>query len=374
MGNTNTTVKELKSKIKDLTANYEKRIYDLEQLLEISRSLCSTLEISKLFDSITFTCMAQLHVINAGVFMIDSLTNEKFLLETRQSITDTTLPIEYSFSVSDPIVKLLNDEKVPLSPEYIKEVCPESEALSLLTNLNATMVIPLSQKNHMNGLLFLGERLVFDSDTTYTESEKKQIMEIGDLAALAINNAILIERSSTDMMTKLKLKYFFYNVLSDKLYEAMEHKNQLSVIMFDIDFFKKFNDTYGHECGDYVLKEVASIIKSSLREYDLASRYGGEEFTVLLSNTGKEEAITVANRIRTNIEEHEFCFEQQNMNVTISGGVSMFDYDTNQITDPQELVSQADQGLYMSKRNGRNQISFADPSVNILTEEKNESK
>lgn len=374
MGKTGTTVKELKSKIKDLTANYEKRIYDLEQLLEISRSLCSTLEISKLFDSITFTCMAQLHVINAGVFMIDSLTNEKFLLETRQSITDTTLPIEYSFSVTDPIVKLLNDEKVPLSPEYIKEVCPESESLSLLTNLNATMVIPLSQKNHMNGLLFLGERLVFDSDTTYTESEKKQIMEIGDLAALAINNAILIERSSTDMMTKLKLKYFFYNVLSDKLYEAMEHKNQLSVIMFDIDFFKKFNDTYGHECGDYVLKEVASIIKSSLREYDLASRYGGEEFTVLLSNTGKEEAITVANRIRTNIEEHEFCFEQQNMNVTISGGVSMFDYDTNQITDPQELVSQADQGLYMSKRNGRNQISFADPSVNILTEEKNESK
>ena len=255
--------------------------------------------------------MAQLHVVNAGVFMLDSLSSEKFLLETKQSIIDPTSDIQYEFEVADPIVKLLSTEKRPLTPDYILENCPESHALKLLKNLSATMVIPLIQKNHINGLLFLGERLVFDADADYTESEKKQIMEIGDLAALAISNATLLERSSTDMMTKLKLKYFFFNILTDKLYEAMEHKNALSVLMFDIDFFKHFNDTYGHECGDYVLKEVASMIKSGLREYDLASRYGGEEFTVLLDNTDKEEAVQVANRIRKNIEDHEFNFDGQ---------------------------------------------------------------
>ena len=359
------TVKELKEKINELTANYEKRIYDLEQLLDISRSLCSTLEISKLFDSITFTCMAQLHVVNAGVFMLDSLSSEKFLLETKQSIIDPTSDIQYEFEISDPIVKLLSAEKRPLTPDYISENCPESHALKLLKNLSATMVIPLIQKNHINGLLFLGERLVFDEDADYTESEKKQIMEIGDLAALAISNATLLERSSTDMMTKLKLKYFFFNILTDKLYEAMEHKNALSVLMFDIDFFKHFNDTYGHECGDYVLKEVASMIKSGLREYDLASRYGGEEFTVLLDNTDREEAVQVANRIRKNIEEHEFNFDGQTMKVTISGGVAVFNHEDNPVQDPKDLVNQADQGLYMSKRNGRNQITYADPSVNI---------
>ena len=363
------TVKELKEKINELTANYEKRIYDLEQLLDISRSLCSTLEISKLFDSITFTCMAQLHVVNAGVFMLDSLSSEKFLLETKQSIIDPTSDIQYEFEISDPIVKLLSAEKRPLTPDYISENCPESHALKLLKNLSATMVIPLIQKNHINGLLFLGERLVFDEDADYTESEKKQIMEIGDLAALAISNATLLERSSTDMMTKLKLKYFFFNILTDKLYEAMEHKNALSVLMFDIDFFKHFNDTYGHECGDYVLKEVASMIKSGLREYDLASRYGGEEFTVLLDNTDREEAVQVANRIRKNIEEHEFNFDGQTMKVTISGGVAVFNHEDNPVQDPKDLVHQADQGLYMSKRNGRNQITYADPSVNILTED-----
>ncbi len=363
------TVKELKEKIKDLTASYEKRIYDLEQLLDISRSLCSTLEISKLFDSITFTCMAQLHVVNAGVFMLDSLDTQKFILETKQSILNPLVEKNYDFDYTDSIVELLTSEKKPLTPEYVRSECPNSYALKLLEELSATMIIPLFQRNHINGILFLGERLVFDTDTDYTDAEKKQLTEIGDLAALAINNAVLIERSSTDMMTKLKLKYFFYNILSDKLYEAMEHKNSISVIMFDIDFFKKFNDTYGHECGDYVLIEVAHIIKSSLREYDLASRYGGEEFTVLLDNTGKEEAFTVADRIRKNIQDHDFCFEGQSMKVTISGGVAVFNAEKNPVTEATELVRQADDGLYMSKRNGRNRITYADPSLKISSEE-----
>ena len=160
-------------------------------------------------------------------------------------------------------------------------------------------------------------------------------------------------------MTKLKLKYYFFNVLTDKLDKAFSEDIPLSVVMFDIDFFKKFNDTYGHACGDYVLMTVAKIIKSSIRGEDMASRYGGEEFTVMLYNANRSEAIAVAERIRKNIEKNDFYYQGQHMQVTISGGISIFSAETNPVTSAKVLVDQADRALYLSKRNGRNRVTCA---------------
>jgi diguanylate cyclase (GGDEF)-like protein len=165
------------------------------------------------------------------------------------------------------------------------------------------------------------------------------------------------------MMTHLKLKYYFFNMLTDRLDEALSSDKSLSVIMFDIDFFKKFNDTYGHACGDYVLQTVARIIKNSIRGADMASRYGGEEFTVMLLNASAQEAVAVAERIRKRVETFDFFYEDQHMKVTISGGVAEFNTESNPITSAKLLVDQADQALYISKRSGRNRITFADPSV-----------
>lgn len=254
-------------------------------------------------------------------------------------------------------------EKRAITLEYLKNQVPKGTDISTLESLSPTLLVPLIQKNNMNGILFLGERIAFDGDNDYTDYEKEQIMSIGTLAALAINNASLVERSSTDMMTHLKLKFYFFNVLGDKLDAAFVHKTPISVIMFDIDFFKKFNDTYGHECGDYVLTQVAVIIKTGLREEDLASRYGGEEFTVLLDNTGKDQAMQIAERIRSEIEQYDFQFDNQHLHVTISGGVAVFERTTNPVIVAKKLVNQADQGLYMSKHNGRNQITYAHPSL-----------
>ena len=177
-----------------------------------------------------------------------------------------------------------------------------------------------------------------------------------------------MEMSSTDMMTHLRLKYFFFNQLTEAIDKAFELKENIAVLMFDIDFFKKFNDTYGHECGDFVLISVANIIKSSLRESDIASRYGGEEFTVLLRKGNKSEAMKVAERIRKKIEGYDFVYNDQHLHVTVSGGVSVFDTKTNPVDLPNIFVNQADSGLYMSKRNGRNQVTFFDPAVHKLKE------
>ncbi len=199
--------------------------------------------------------------------------------------------------------------------------------------------------------------------TSFDDYDAKQILNIASLASMAINNAALLERSSTDMMTRLKLKYFFFNQLTDKLDLAVAQSLPIGVIMFDIDHFKSFNDTYGHACGDYVLMTVAKIIKSSIRDQDMASRYGGEEFTVMLPNTLKEDAMLVAERIRANIENALFRYEEKEMHVTISGGVSVYDAEENPVTSAKEIVEQADKALYVSKTSGRNRITFADKEI-----------
>ncbi len=217
-------------------------------------------------------------------------------------------------------------------------------------------------KNHLNGILILGDR--FAENAEYSEYEISQVQMIAQLASVAISNASLVEQASTDLMTKLKLKVYFFNMLSDKLDEAKTFSSPLSILMFDIDHFKKFNDTYGHACGDYVLIEVAKIIrKNVIRSQDMASRYGGEEFTVMLNETSMEDAFGLAEKIRREIEETDFFYDNQHMKVTISIGCSVFNSETNPVTTAKDLVEQADKALYVSKHNGRNQVSFADKNI-----------
>lgn len=129
-------------------------------------------------------------------------------------------------------------------------------------------------------------------------------------------------------------------------------------MMIDVDFFKKVNDTYGHVAGDCVLKNVANTIKAGLREYDIASRYGGEEFSVLLPFTKIEEAFAVAQRLRHAVENTSIDFVQEKedisikINVTISIGV----YEFKPQDSPQALYENADKALYEAKTHGRNKV------------------
>ena len=338
------------------TMQYEKRIYDLEQLLDIAKSLCSTLDFSNLLESIVYICMAQMHVLGAEIFVRDFISEKSFDLETSRDAENPENII--SISADSPIIHKMGELKKPVTLAALKKETGKCEDFKILEALCPTLIVPLVLQGHLNGLLILQERIAIEDDTSYNEYEQKQIMLIASLASVAIYNASLLEMSSTDMMTHLKLKYYFYSKLSTILDYAVDKKQKVSVLMFDIDFFKKFNDTYGHECGDFVLICVAELIKKSLRETDIACRYGGEEFTVLLANTGKKEALMVAERIRTTIETYDFVYEDKHFNVTISGGVSVFDGSKHAIITSNAFVNQADKALYVSKNKGRNRISF----------------
>lgn len=354
----------------------EKQIYDLQQILEISRSLCSTLEFSKLVQAMLDSCMTLFLVQAAGCFLVESMDSDSFVLGENYVGLELDPSIEYKISSVSPLASALESNRACSFAELEEALAASENArreedeaklscdMTVLASLRPTLIVPLLLRGHLEGIIVFGERIVIGSDgdgDVFSDYEKARALEIASLAAIAINNAILIERSSTDMMTHLKLKYYFFNALSEKLEAAVSDGDNLAVLMFDIDYFKKFNDTYGHACGDYVLQSVAAIISSGVRSEDIASRYGGEEFTVMLTSTGRDEAMAVAERIRSKVEEHDFLYEKVHVSVTISVGVSVYDARENPVESPKMLVEQADRALYASKRAGRNRVTFAAP-------------
>ncbi len=183
-----------------------------------------------------------------------------------------------------------------------------------------------------------------------------------NLAGLAIRLSMQYEETyeSTirDALTRLFNHRRFYSLLKENIKISLENKSKLSLIMMDIDYFKKYNDTFGHVEGDQVLREIASIILSNIRNIDYAARYGGEEFAVLLPNVGIKEAFEIANRIRIAVSKHEFKKSKEITwgGITISGGVATYpDVTKNAI----ELVKKADSALYKAKKAGRNNIKKA---------------
>jgi two-component system, cell cycle response regulator len=163
-----------------------------------------------------------------------------------------------------------------------------------------------------------------------------------------------------DAVTGINNKHVFDNRLEQEFAYARRNHLPLSLLMIDVDFFKKVNDTYGHMAGDYVLQGVAKRISNTVRDEDILARYGGEEFTVINRGTDMAGAMLLAERIRKTIDAEPFIFEKQSIKVTISIGVSSLlndNFDT-----PQELVAHADAGLYKSKEGGRNRVT-AEPFV-----------
>ncbi len=346
-----------------IIAEYEKKMYDLQQLLEISKSFSSVLEFSSLVESILYVCMCQMRVLAAGMFCAEKVDSNDLTLSNNYTGFDLNQEIEYVFNENHPIFDLLCSADKVFSIEELRSNLPEGTDLSPIESLSPSLIVPLKYQNHLNGILVLGDQIALDDESVgFSEDDKRQIMDIALLASMAINNTILIERSSTDMMTHLKLKYFFYKSLEMKMEIAKTHDIPVSVVMFDVDFFKRFNDTYGHACGDFVLQRVAKTIQDNIREQDLAARYGGEEFIVMLYNTDASGAAVVAERIREKIESDDITYDGVHMQITISAGVAVFDSSDEKLQElsPAQLVGLADKALYVSKHNGRNRVTCAD--------------
>jgi diguanylate cyclase (GGDEF)-like protein len=155
-----------------------------------------------------------------------------------------------------------------------------------------------------------------------------------------------------DGLTQIHNKRYLMETLEREIPRARRHGRPLSVVMFDIDHFKHINDNYGHLAGDYVLKELATLVKGRLRPDDVLGRYGGEEFAAALPETGLEGAASIAEDLRRRVEERQFVFEGEAIPVTVSLGCAELDGEMN-VTG---IIKAADEKLYDAKRGGRNRV------------------
>ena len=159
--------------------------------------------------------------------------------------------------------------------------------------------------------------------------------------------------TTIDGLTQIYNKRYFLETLEREISRAHRYRRELTLMMMDIDHFKKINDTYGHLAGDYVLKQLASVIKARIRREDTMSRYGGEEFALVLPEVDQINAGQTAEKIRKLVEKTVFKFEDTKIPVTVSMGVSALDPETK---DPNDFIKRADEKLYQAKNQGRNQV------------------
>jgi diguanylate cyclase (GGDEF)-like protein len=177
----------------------------------------------------------------------------------------------------------------------------------------------------------------------------------GELEILFYGN--LGSAAHTDALTRIYNKGYLLEALDAEFKRAKALHTDFSVLFFDLDHFKKVNDTYGHDAGDYVLREFAQVIRTNyLRPKDIFARYGGEEFCVLLSNTGAKAAAVLAEKMRAAIEAHAFMYEGKRLPITTSMGVAEL---TATIESAQTLLKAADKALYAAKTGGRNRVSVS---------------
>lgn len=174
-------------------------------------------------------------------------------------------------------------------------------------------------------------------------------------AELEQKNSALEAIVNLDGLTGIYNHRYFQEFLSKEMNRSLRLESRLALVLTDIDSFKKFNDYYGHQAGDYVLKEVAHLCRGQIREYDLMARYGGEEFVFVLPEAGEDEALAAAEKLRGAIEAHRFSYEGDEYRVTSSFGVAVFDGSGKRL-DKTELIERADKAMYMAKKKGRNRV------------------
>ena len=176
--------------------------------------------------------------------------------------------------------------------------------------------------------------------------KKKALLDkLCDRYEMAVHSAI------TDKLTGLYNRRFFDYFLDLEIKRSSRQRTSLALLLIDIDNFKIINDTLGHLCGDRILNELGELLKTKIRETDMAARYGGEEFAVVMSNTGLEEAKQIAERIRQSVEA--YSFEAKNCLMTVSIGIAIYPFDAKSLKD---LIKKSDNSLYRAKRDGKNRV------------------
>lgn len=310
--------------------------------------------------------------------LLDALRHIKKLMEKLVEVDDILVvaPVEqqmqklilFSTNIEGPSPIFMDEEHNKF--DQLLETIRNARDIGIYNNMEipgwgqskkSGITFPLRTRDHrfIGAAIALLKENFHSIDIAYLEVFKRFIVPLSvalqrelNVMAAEIEKQKIYKIAIIDELTGLYNRFYLNNVVNEEFYKAKYHNYPLSIALFDIDFFKKVNDTYGHLIGDFILKEIAKIIKKSLRKGDIAIRYGGEELLVVLPFTKRYNAKKVAERIRKEVENKEFKIAELTIKITLSAGVAEIKNEPS----INELIKKADENLYRAKRAGRNKV------------------
>jgi len=349
--------KSLVQKNKELRKN----IYGLHSLFEISMELSAILEYQELIARTLLTIVGQYSIKSAFYMQLDHKLRQLRIYDAKGESNPAIEEIR--IEMDDSLITYFLIHPAPSLLKDIKKEIATSPVFQKLENHGISLFAPVMQKGILEGVFCFGKRI---KKTPYEERELQQVAILTNIISIAINNARLYQEveqmSYTDGMTDLHNYRYFRMRLNEEIMRNKRIKTGLSLLILDVDHFKNFNDTLGHQAGDRVLQQLGQILKETVRENDIVARYGGEEFAVILPSVDKEGAMILAERIRKNVETTPFDGEevQPGGRLTISmGEASLSDEKMN----ADQLIKHADVALYAAKESGRNNVVAFTPDL-----------
>lgn len=322
----------------------ERYIHFLVNIPDIVRSFISDLSFEEIVSSIFRLTKSLVEPEIIELYMLDVSTNSLILVHHYGSKKDQ----ESVVKLGEGIVGLAAENRMVVS-----------QAVQHLRGIDdIEFAAPILFKERLIGVMGLSKIKISDGNAM------RFISMIADLAGVSLQNCEFLgtakEEAITDALTGLYNRRYFFEKAREAAHKAIKHHSPISIFIFDIDHFKKYNDMHGHPEGDYLLKELSRILKENSREGDVTARYGGEEFIVLMPDTDKEGAVLYGEKIRKVIESYSFRHrEKQPLGyLSVSGGVASFPFDGSSI---EAVIRCADEALYESKRSGRNMVTRYEP-------------
>lgn len=333
----------------------KKKLHRFFQLRELMNGLSVRLEVRDVAESVVdAACNIIGKADSCYFYMVDTQKQELALISSKQKMSDAKIKNKSGDIFDHWIFK----QRHPLFIEDVRKDYRfdlDKGMDSASVNFKSLIATPLIIEEKIVGSI----RLNSNKPNMFLPDDLRLLDIISNLASVSLENAFLYTRTKElairDSLTGAYVQKFFKDRLTEEVTRSLRGDYSTSVLFLDIDFFKAYNDKYGHAAGDIVLKKVANILVESVKESgDIVARYGGEEFAVILANKPQKEAVEFAENIRKKVEAETFILRREETKVTVSIGVATCDQDAKVC---QDLIKAADDALYKAKKLGRNCVA-----------------
>lgn len=341
-----------------MLAEMTRTIAELRVFNEIGKALTSTLDIREVLAIIMERISDLLKPTNWSLLLVDPETDELFFEvavgEGSEKLKHVRLPM------GEGVVGWVAREAKPILVDDAtrdERFCDRMDEMTKFQT-RSILCVPMVSKETVLGVI----ELVNSRPDAFSKSDMRLLNSLADYSAIAIENARNFQRlqeiTVTDDVTSLYNSRYLHEMLEREFERAQRYDQPFSLLFIDLDHFKTVNDRFGHLCGSRLLKEVGDVFKAQIRSVDIATRYGGDEFVILLPQTPKEQAVHVARRLRLSLNESHFLQgEDLDVRITASFGVSAYPQDGG---SKDEVLRLADEAMYRVKETTRDGIEIAE--------------